>query len=196
MSALKNYGLIDDEGSGAARKLKLTELALRILLDTRPDSEERKLYMRQAALSPKVVADVYAKFEGTLPSEATINHYLVLERGFSQSTALRAVRIINENELLTKSDVTDKQSGYNENDLITYESPNPMEQQSINNSTVQPSGAKSALVRTERLIDPDGIDVLLQFNGEPTVDSYEFMKDYIELRIKALKQQNATAKKE
>lgn len=198
-AALKNYGLMVDEGSGASRKLKLTDLALRILLDTRPDSVERKQYMRQAALTPSVAADIYSKWADGLPSEATLNHYLVLERGFSQSTSLRTVNIIQENETLTKPSGQDKLSVYNENESITHESTYPMEQLTAidtMNPTVQAAAFKSGVVRTERVIDPDGIDVLLQFNGEPTVASYEFMKDYIELRIKALKRTDATGTKD
>src|ERR1035437_5342820 len=38
VAALKSYGLMEDEGRGEARRLRLTERALRILLDNRTDS--------------------------------------------------------------------------------------------------------------------------------------------------------------
>src|SRR5437870_4860818 len=79
VAALKQYGLMADEGSGKLRKVKLTELALRILLDTRDDSTERTKYIRQAARTPPIVQGIYEKWEGTLPSDASLNHFLVLE---------------------------------------------------------------------------------------------------------------------
>src|SRR5689334_2255157 len=39
VSALKQFGLLLDEGSGDKRHVRLTELAFRILLDEVPDSE-------------------------------------------------------------------------------------------------------------------------------------------------------------
>lgn len=198
-AALKNYGLIADEGGGATRKLKLTDLALRILLDTRPDDADRKRYMRQAALCPNVAADIYDKWPNGLPSEATLNHYLILDLGFSQSTAIRTVKIIQENEQLTKYDGQEELSVDNEKGQSTPESSYPMVQRTFI-PQMPPSGhsegIKSSSVRTERLIDPEGLDVLLQFNGEPTVASYEFLNDYINLRIKALRRTNTTTKKD
>ena len=190
-AALKSYGLMVDEGGGANRKLKLTELALRILLDQRPDSVEREQYKRQAAITPPVAAEIYEKWPDGLPSEATLNHYLVLELGFNQSTAVRAVRIITENDALTKSVVQDNQSAYNKTSEVV-----PFRESSVKEAAFQMIPGNPApivvpktpiSVRTERVIDPAGLDILLQFNGEPSLDSYEFLKDYIDLRIKALK---------
>lgn len=193
-AALKSYGLFVDEGSGASRKLKLTDLALRILLDTRPDSTERKQYMRQAAIAPSVIEEIYSKWPKALPSDATLNHYLVLERGFSQSSALRAVKIIQQNEELTNLCGQDELSADNMIEELKNEPSYPMEQSTT--YPVSAAGTKVGLIRTERLIDPEGIDVLLQFNGEPTVASYQFLNDYIELRIKALQRTNAANKKD
>ena len=190
-AALKSYGLMVDEGGGVNRKLKLTELALRILLDQRPDSVEREQYKRQAALTPPVAAEIYEKWSDGLPSEATLNHYLVLELGFNQSTAVRSVRIIMENEEFTQSAVSDRQTAYNKtsDNMPVQENPvtdAPFQMVAGNPAPIVVSKTPAS-VRTERVIDPAGLDILLQFNGEPSLDSYEFLKDYIELRIKALK---------
>lgn len=103
IAAMVNYGLMSDEGRGETRRLRLTDLALRILLDPRPDSPEREQYKRQAALEPRIVGEVYAKWPESLPSEATLNHFLTLELGFSPEAAQKAARIIFENELFTSS---------------------------------------------------------------------------------------------
>src|SRR5271157_2723435 len=41
VAALINFGLLQDEGVGDKRRVRLTQSGLRILLDTRPDSKER-----------------------------------------------------------------------------------------------------------------------------------------------------------
>jgi hypothetical protein len=96
--ALKQYGLLADEDGGKERKLRLTEIALRILIDTREDSTERDQLKRQAALMPPVAAEVYKLYPDALPSDATLHHYLALERGFNPDTAMRVIRILKENE--------------------------------------------------------------------------------------------------
>jgi len=102
VAALKSYGLLQDEGSGDQRKIRLTDMALRIILDDRPDSQERQRFIRQAALTPIVTAEVYNKWPDGLPSDATLNHWLVLEKAFSQETALKVTKIINENQAFAK----------------------------------------------------------------------------------------------
>jgi hypothetical protein len=201
-AALKSYGLMIDEGAGSNRKLKLTDLALRILLDMRPDDTDRKRYMRQAALTPSVCAEIYGKWPDGLPSDATLNHYLVLELGFNQSTALRAVGNIIDNERLTKSSSEESQSYSKkivDSGLEPLNAMDQLAQQIISPEAdrfLQTVSNKAALVRTERVIDPDGLDVLLQFNGQPTIASYEFLKDYIELRIKALRRADVLTNKD
>src|SRR5579863_3947203 len=53
MAALKAFGLMEDEGTGAERKFKLTDLALRILKDERPGKREEGI--KEAALKPKLI---------------------------------------------------------------------------------------------------------------------------------------------
>lgn len=45
---------MQDEGTGEKRKVKLTSSALKILLDSRPESVEKSSLIKQAALSPKI----------------------------------------------------------------------------------------------------------------------------------------------
>src|SRR5688572_24804114 len=51
VSALKQYGLMLDEGEGDQRKVRLTDRAFRILLDEVKDSPARAAALRAAALS-------------------------------------------------------------------------------------------------------------------------------------------------
>ena len=98
IAALKSYGLMVDEGPGAERRLKLTEMALRIILDTRTGSSERLELIKRAALNPSVSSDVHGNWPDGLPSEDTVNHYLIFERGFAPQNASRAVKILKDNQ--------------------------------------------------------------------------------------------------
>lgn len=110
VGALKSYGLLADEGSGSGRKVRLTDLALRILLDQRPESAERLEFMRQAARSPTVAGQVYSSYPDALPSMANLIHYLVFDLKFSATTAPKAAAIIFKNHELTAMDESPSES--------------------------------------------------------------------------------------
>ncbi len=194
IAALKQYGLLADEGSGKERKVRLTDLALRILLDIRPESGERKQNIRQAALTPPIAAETHQKWPEGLPSESTLNHYLVLERGFNQSTALKAVMILKENEQFANISTAGGLSGHNKTLTDTTFQQEPMKTVGFEMRPDNPAPivVVRASARTERIIDPAGLDILVQFNGEPTYESYEFLRDYIDLRMKRMKKEPET----
>jgi len=81
IAALKHYGLLEDEGSGADRRVKLSELALKIIRDSRDPSPDRDALIKQAALTPKLFLELWNKFGAVLPAEGTVIYYLQQERG-------------------------------------------------------------------------------------------------------------------
>jgi len=87
VAALGHFGLFEFQGSGEQRSARLTNLALRILLDKQPISAERDELVRQAALKPRIHAELWQRWQNALPSDATLETYLVRDRGFSESGA-------------------------------------------------------------------------------------------------------------
>ncbi len=87
IAALGHYGLFEFQGSGEKRSARLTDLALRILLDKQPLSPERDELIRQAALRPRIHAELWKNWPEGLPSDPTLETYLVRDRGFSESGA-------------------------------------------------------------------------------------------------------------
>lgn len=79
IAALSSFGLLQDDGAGDKRTVRLTPTALRILLDNRPDSKERMELIRQAALAPKIHQQLWEKWGNNLPSDAQLRHTLLLE---------------------------------------------------------------------------------------------------------------------
>lgn len=180
VAALKSYGLMEDAGgSGISRQLKLTDLALRILLDQRPDSMERADAVREAALTPSVANDVYDKWPDGLPSESTVNHFLVYERRFSEETAIKAMKILKENQGFAKIDsaesLSSSRTSYKEPTNTTSEK-NASSTASIQSAqrTVQmPVGGNTQLMLKHR-----GVTISMTFSEEPSQEIFEYLEKY------------------
>jgi hypothetical protein len=85
ISALKQYGLMMENESGTTRYVQLTEAALRILQDERPQSPERDANTKRLALLPKVYAEMWEKWGEALPDEATVKFFLVNEKKYNEA---------------------------------------------------------------------------------------------------------------
>lgn len=103
VGALIQYGLLDDEGSGDARKVKLTPLALKIVMDKRPGSVERAQAIKQAALTPRIFAELFETYgTATGIDEALLIHTLTAERvqrnqaPYSEQSAADVIRVYND----------------------------------------------------------------------------------------------------
>lgn len=102
-ATLIQYGLLDDEGSGDSRKVKLTSLALKIIMDKRPISPDRDEAIKQAALSPKTFAELFAQY-GTAEGidDVLLIHALTAERvqqgkaPYSEDSAKDVLRVYRD----------------------------------------------------------------------------------------------------
>ncbi len=86
VSALKQFGLLADSGKGATRKATLTDLALRIIRDGRPDQTARKARIKEAALMPSVHSAINAQY-GPSPDPEVLRYHLENEMGFTPKGA-------------------------------------------------------------------------------------------------------------
>lgn len=93
VAALKQYGLMEDSGSREDRRVVLTQLALRILIDTRPGQREDGL--REAALKPRLFAEL-APWARSRPAEEHCMSELKLDRGFTDDAARTFLRVFFE----------------------------------------------------------------------------------------------------
>ena len=102
-AALIQYGLLEDEGSGDARKVKLSPLALKIIMDKRPDSADRAAAVKKAALSPKIFSELFGEY-GTAQGidDALLVHTLTAERvqkgkaPYSEDSAAEVLRVYQD----------------------------------------------------------------------------------------------------
>lgn len=94
VAALKQFGLVEDLGSGEDRKIQVTDLARRILADNRPGAREKAV--KEAAVLPKVIAEYLSKWVPERPSDAHCISELHLDRGFTPDSARAFLRIFDE----------------------------------------------------------------------------------------------------
>lgn len=90
VAALKQYGLLDDSGSKEERKVSLTPLALRILIDTRPGQREDGL--REAAIKPRLFSE-YQRWAAHRPPDDHVMSELRFDRGFTEEAAKTFIRV-------------------------------------------------------------------------------------------------------
>jgi hypothetical protein len=91
-AALASYGLVDASGSGSNRKVKLSQIALKILLDDREDSSEKLQYIQSLALKPKINQKLWNLWGADLPSPANMKHHLIFEENFNEKSVASFVK--------------------------------------------------------------------------------------------------------
>jgi hypothetical protein len=108
IAALKQYGLLADDGSGADRRVKLTDRALSILLDEVENSPEKSKAIRDAALAPKLFAEMFNKWGAELPSPETMRTFLRRDKGFNDEVLGVVIRAFKDSVSFAKLGQSDK----------------------------------------------------------------------------------------
>jgi hypothetical protein len=93
VSTLKQYGLIEDFGSGEDRKIQLSELGRRLVADMRPGAREAAL--KEAAMQPRLFQE-YAHWVKDAPTEHHRLSDLEIDRGFNKEAAKLFLRAFDE----------------------------------------------------------------------------------------------------
>lgn len=95
LATLIMYGILQDTGSGADRKVQLTETAWRYLVDERP--EPKTAALKAMAQAPKIMAELLDAWGSEPPSEAECLAQLHIDRGFTEDTARDVLAIYKDN---------------------------------------------------------------------------------------------------
>ncbi len=96
ISALKMFGLLEDEGSNAERKVRLTSKARRFFLDERDDVRNRAL--EEFALNPplfKILWNSDGWSEG-IPADTVARSHLKVERGLNDQSSRSLLSVLKE----------------------------------------------------------------------------------------------------
>lgn len=84
VAALRHFGLLESVGGKKSGEVKLTELALKILLDTREQSVDRDSAIKKAALHPALYREIWNHWTGEIPADDVMRTYLTLNKGFNE----------------------------------------------------------------------------------------------------------------
>lgn len=103
-AALKKFGLLDEEGSGQARRARVSELAYRVL---RAPEAERRAAVKEAALLPALHKEMQKRFADGLPSEENLVWQLEQDLGFTANGAIDFVRKYRETVSFAQLDSSD-----------------------------------------------------------------------------------------
>lgn len=116
-AALKQFGLVTDEGSGEKRQIRLSNAALEILR-TEENSEERLPFLKAAALRPAIHRELWDRFKGEA-SDKNILTYLVFDRKFAESGAYALIKEYRDTiqfAQLSESDTVEENDQIDESD--------------------------------------------------------------------------------
>lgn len=87
VATMKYYALIEVQGEGDGRKIRVSEIAKRILLDEREDDSEKRALIREVALSPSAHRALFDEYATGLPSDGTVLHFLMFTKGYNREAA-------------------------------------------------------------------------------------------------------------
>jgi hypothetical protein len=80
VSALKQFGLLIEEPGNGGRKVRLSPLALDLMVHEDESNPQRRPLLKTAALNPKIHREIWDKYGGRLPSDPSLRIYLLRER--------------------------------------------------------------------------------------------------------------------
>jgi len=201
LAALIAYGLMDDKGSGEQRHVQLTDLAFRILLDERPDSTERDKALYKAALTPKLHAEIFGRWPDTLPSDPNLRHYLLIDKKFNENSVddfIRQLRVTAEYAKVYSIEFVDEDApfelnGSPLNDAQSSQATDVLrEPKEVNVFPPAPQtlGYVPAVGGSEVRQDTFSLDegqVVLQWPAKLSENSYEDLKDWLDLQLRKIK---------
>jgi hypothetical protein len=87
LATMKYYGLIDISGEGDKRRIKVSDIARRIILDQREDDTEKRQLIRKVAMNPAAHRALYEEYPTGLASDGSVKHFLIFEQGFNEDAA-------------------------------------------------------------------------------------------------------------
>jgi hypothetical protein len=96
VAAMSAYGLVDIEGEKESLKVKVSELAFKIIVDKRPDSDDRKTLIMAAALNPTIFRNIYDKYRSGLPSDHALQYELVTSYKFNPDAVDDFMKIMKQ----------------------------------------------------------------------------------------------------
>jgi hypothetical protein len=91
---VKYYGLVETEGKAKHKRVKITDLGFKIIMDQR--EEERCLALREAALKPSMFNIIHTKYPESLPGDDALRHDLIFLYEFNDKSVPDFLKVFKE----------------------------------------------------------------------------------------------------
>ena len=184
IAALKQFGLVIEEGSGEDRQVRLSETALDYLL---AESEEQKAEsVKTAALLPTIHRKIWENYRGLLPSDATLQVYLIRQLDFNDTYAARFIKQFRATlrfaGLLDDDTMEGDQSDSNEDDEMEA-TLDPQKQKPVNRTAKPALPLPPPPAGTPYLIFPlaNGNTLEVRLGSKVSREDFQRIKTIIEL---------------
>jgi hypothetical protein len=180
VSALKQYGLLQDIGEGGKRRVRLTDRAVDILIEA-PDSPKHRDALKAAVLSPKIYREIFDRFPGGFPAQDhAISSFLLRERRFNRKSVTRFIAGLRADIQFAGVD-------------RARAAPPPRTYQATAPSAASPARSDAPDENTREggfnqdvyTLGSEG-KVLLQWPEKISQESYDELSDWIELQLKKI----------
>ena len=184
LSALKKYGLVEYIGSADNMRLKLTDLARRMLLPVA--EEERTLAVREALVSPAIHAELLVAFpQWDLPSDETLGARLEREFGLQHAAVKPFIADLRESlDYVRGFGAGDERSTEGINDVPKADSRDTASPQHHESSGPSPSGlmkvpmpGSAAFIVFPESMTPTEAKRLLSWLSRVVTPAVEFASD-------------------
>jgi hypothetical protein len=179
ISALKQYGLLQDTGDGSTRQVKLLEHALDILLEA-ADSPKHRDALAAALRAPKIYREVFDRFPAGLPAQDhAIASFLVRDKAFNRKAVAGFIAVLRANihftSLKQPSSVLDH----------TTKAPPDMAQSAPPFDAASEERRPSAVHQDVYALGPEG-DVVLQWPARIGQASYDELTEWLDLELRKI----------
>jgi hypothetical protein len=96
LASLKRFGLLEEVPGGTKRNLKVSQMALDLMKYETTDLDAYRKQLKFMALLPELHEEVWKKYGVEMPSDKTLESYLVFDRHFTEETAKQFIGLYKE----------------------------------------------------------------------------------------------------
>lgn len=197
IAAMLNYGLMSARGSKEKRVVKLTPVAIDLVMAPTPDA--KVIALKTAAQKPRIFADLLKTMNPeNLPSDQTIAHFLVTQKGFNPNaieTFLKNFKASLKYSKLKKSDIMSIADSSSDGEEDENDGGSLVKEVNLLDAV---AGNKPAPIRgfkQDTYTLGDEGQVILQWPEKMSEAAYEELEDWIKLQMRKIARINSITPK-
>lgn len=134
-------------------------------------------------MRPALIRRLVEHFAEGLPSDVNLRDYLVRMQRFNPESVATFIKVFRDTvEFAQLYEERDERP-----DLMEIMQTDVCQESSHTIPPQQPTTQRLQAARTERLIDDYGAEIILLFQKEPSSETYEYLRDYLDFKLKRIK---------